>query len=103
MVGGVQRKLGLDAATLRAGRKRLIHVSLTGFGMAGPYAAHPCYDLIAEGYSSVMDLTGPSDAEPQKSAPPPPTCSPAPTPRWRCWPRCTAATPPARAAPSTSR
>ncbi len=26
----------------------------------------PCYDLIAEGYSSVMDLTGPGDAEPQK-------------------------------------
>lgn len=62
----VQRKLGLDAASVRAHRPRLIHVSLTGFGLSGPNAALPCYDLIAEGYSGVMDLTGPQDAEPQK-------------------------------------
>ncbi len=62
----VQKKLGLDAATLRASRPGLIHVSLTGFGLSGPHASLPCYDLIAEGYSGVMDLTGPADAEPQK-------------------------------------
>ena len=63
---GVQKKLGHDAATLRATRPRLIHVSLTGFGLTGRYAGLPCYDLVAEGYSGVMDLTGPADAEPQK-------------------------------------
>jgi crotonobetainyl-CoA:carnitine CoA-transferase CaiB-like acyl-CoA transferase len=62
----VQRKLGLDAATLRAERPDLVHVSLTGFGLDGPNAALPCYDLIAEGYSSVMDLTGPAEGSPQK-------------------------------------
>src|SRR3546814_17883702 len=36
------------------------------FGLTGKNAAMPCYDLIAEGYSSVMDLTGPREAEPQK-------------------------------------
>lgn len=61
-----QRKLGLDAATLRKERPRLIHVSITGFGLTGPRAALPCYDLIAEGYSGVMDLTGPAETEPQK-------------------------------------
>mgnify|MGYP001179585842 CR=1 FL=1 len=65
-LGSVQKKLGLDAETLRASRPGLIHVSLTGFGLSGPRAGLPCYDLIAEGYSGVMDLTGPSDAEPQK-------------------------------------
>ncbi|WP_454914778.1 CaiB/BaiF CoA transferase family protein [Xanthobacter sediminis] len=65
-LASVQKKLGLDAATLRASRPRLIHVSLTGFGLTGPRAGLPCYDLIAEGYSGVMDLTGPAEAEPQK-------------------------------------
>lgn len=62
----VQRKFGLDAQTARATRPGLVHVSLTGFGLDGPYAARPCYDLIAEGYSSVMDLTGPAASAPQK-------------------------------------
>ena len=61
-----QGKLGLDAATLREARPGLIHVSITGFGLSGPRAALPCYDLIAEGYSGVMDLTGPAETEPQK-------------------------------------
>ncbi|TCT06229.1 CaiB/BaiF CoA transferase family protein [Aquabacter spiritensis] len=63
---GVQRKLELDAQSLRAGRPRLIHASLTGFGLSGPNSSLPCYDLIAEGYSGVMDLTGTLDIEPQK-------------------------------------
>lgn len=63
---GAQRKLGFDARSMREKRPRLIHVSLTGFGLSGPNAALPCYDLIAEGYSGVMDLTGPAEAEPQK-------------------------------------
>jgi crotonobetainyl-CoA:carnitine CoA-transferase CaiB-like acyl-CoA transferase len=66
MVPGVQAKLGLDAARLRALNARLIHVSLTGFGLTGTRADSPCYDLIAEGYSSVMDLTGEPDSGPQK-------------------------------------
>lgn len=65
-VGRVQRKLGLDAATLRTLNPRLIHLSLTGFGLRGDRADLPCYDLIAEGYSGVMDLTGESDSQPQK-------------------------------------
>ena len=66
LVGRIQRKLGLDAVTLRALNPRLIHLSLTGFGLHGDRADLPCYDLIAEGYSGVMDLTGEPDAPPQK-------------------------------------
>jgi crotonobetainyl-CoA:carnitine CoA-transferase CaiB-like acyl-CoA transferase len=66
MVDGVQTKLGLDAARLRSINEKLIHVSLTGFGLTGSRADSPCYDLIAEGYSSVMDLTGEPDDGPQK-------------------------------------
>lgn len=62
----VAAKLGVDAASLGAGRKDLIHVSITGFGLDGERANWTCYDLIAEGYSGVMDLTGEADGEPQK-------------------------------------
>jgi len=66
LVGRVQRKLRLDATTLRMINPRLIHLSLTGFGLSGARCDLPCYDLIAEGYSGVMDLTGEEHSGPQK-------------------------------------
>lgn len=66
LVARGQRKLGVDAATLRAINPKLIHLSLTGFGLQGERADMPCYDLIAEGYSGVMDLTGELENGPQK-------------------------------------
>jgi crotonobetainyl-CoA:carnitine CoA-transferase CaiB-like acyl-CoA transferase len=66
LVARAQRKLGLDAATLRKVNPRLVHVSISGFGLQGSRADLPCYDLIAEGYSSVMDLTGEPESAPQK-------------------------------------
>jgi len=65
-VAPVQHKLRLDAASLRSLNPRLIHVSVTGFGLRGERADLPCYDLIAEGYSGVMDLTGEPETPPQK-------------------------------------
>jgi crotonobetainyl-CoA:carnitine CoA-transferase CaiB-like acyl-CoA transferase len=60
------RKLKVDAESLRSLRHELIYVSITGFGFEGERADWTCYDLIAEGYSGVMDLTGASNGEPQK-------------------------------------
>lgn len=62
----VQEKLGIDAASCHAYRPDLIHVSITGFGLNGDRRDLPCYDLIAEGYSGVMDLTGEAEQPPQK-------------------------------------
>ncbi len=66
LVERTQRKLGIDYATLAALKPDLVFVSLTGFGLSGARKNFPCYDLIAEGYSSVMDLTGEADSPPQK-------------------------------------
>lgn len=66
VTGRVQRKLAIDHAALSAANPALIHVSITGFGLAGERAEMPCYDLIAEGYSGVMDMTGEPDGPPQK-------------------------------------
>ncbi|MBL8671056.1 MAG: CoA transferase [Alphaproteobacteria bacterium] len=62
----VLAKLGLAPAQTVGLHERLIHVAITGFGLEGARAERPAYDLIAEGYSSVMDLTGEIDGEPQK-------------------------------------
>lgn len=66
VVPRVQKKLGIDYDTLRAVRPDLIHVSVTGFGATGQRAELPSYDLIAEGYSGIMDITGEPDSPPQK-------------------------------------
>lgn len=62
----VQEKLGVDYNSCRAAREDVIFVSVTGFGLTGARADLPCYDLIAEGYSGVMDLTGTAEGPPQK-------------------------------------
>ena len=62
----VQRKLQVDAAHLHGINPRLIHISLTGFGLEGERSSFSCYDLIAEGYSGVMDMTGEINQDPQK-------------------------------------
>ena len=62
----VQRKLGLDPGAVQGRNPGVVFVSITGFGLDGARADHACYDLIAEGYSGVMDLTGAAGGDPQK-------------------------------------
>ncbi len=62
----VQEKLGTDPERLQALNPGLVVAAVTGFGLTGERRDKPCYDLIAEGYSGVMDLTGEPDAPPQK-------------------------------------
>ena len=62
----VQRKLKLDYDSLSRDQPGLIFVSISGFGLSGERAELTCYDLIAEGYSGVMDLTGEENGAPQK-------------------------------------
>ena len=62
----VQKKLKIDFESLKTLNPQLIHASLTGFGLEGKRSNFPCYDLIAEGYSGVMDMTGEISQDPQK-------------------------------------
>ncbi|RZT94834.1 crotonobetainyl-CoA:carnitine CoA-transferase CaiB-like acyl-CoA transferase [Advenella incenata] len=66
LVESAQRRLGVDYACLSSKFPKLIHASLTGFGLKGARSHLPSYDLIAEGYSGVMDLTGEAENAPQK-------------------------------------
>jgi crotonobetainyl-CoA:carnitine CoA-transferase CaiB-like acyl-CoA transferase len=63
---GVAARLGADYDTLRARNPRLIYASISGFGQTGPYAQRPGFDLIAQGVSGVMSVTGEPGGEPVK-------------------------------------
>ncbi len=62
----VQTKLGLTADAFRTIRPDIIFTAITGFGLSGERRDLTCYDLIAEGHSGVMDLTGAQESPPQK-------------------------------------
>ena len=62
----VQKKLSLDHDAFAAVKPDVVFVSISGFGLTGDRAALTCYDLIAEGYSGIMDLTGEMGGTPQK-------------------------------------
>ena len=66
MTARVQDKLKLSSAELTKRFPRLIHASLTGYGQTGKRKDWACYDLIAEGYSGIMDLTGEAQTDAQK-------------------------------------
>ncbi len=57
-------KLGLDYETLRAINPGLIYCSVSGFGRTGPYAERGGFDLIAQGMSGLMAMTGEGPGRP---------------------------------------
>jgi crotonobetainyl-CoA:carnitine CoA-transferase CaiB-like acyl-CoA transferase len=63
---GVAARLGADYETLRELNPGLVHASVSGFGQTGPYAMRPGYDLIAQGLSGVMSVTGEPGGDPVK-------------------------------------
>ncbi len=55
---GTMEKLGLGYDTLRELNPGLIYCEISGFGRTGPYAEHGGFDLIAQGMSGLMSITG---------------------------------------------
>jgi len=63
---GAIERLGFGYETVRAWNPQLVYCSLSGFGATGPEAGRPGYDLIVQGESGIMDLTGFPDGPPVK-------------------------------------
>ena len=62
--GGTMERLGLGYETLREENPGLIFVSISGFGRTGPYASRGGFDLIAQGMSGIMTITGEGPGRP---------------------------------------
>jgi crotonobetainyl-CoA:carnitine CoA-transferase CaiB-like acyl-CoA transferase len=55
---GVARRLGIDYAALSAINRRLVYVSMSGYGESGPYVNSPGQDLVLQGMSGAMLSAG---------------------------------------------
>jgi len=56
---GTMAQLGLDHPELAAANPRLVYVAASGWGQDGPYAQRPGLDIMAQGMSGLMSITGP--------------------------------------------
>ena len=63
---GTMASLGLGPARLRALFPPLVYVSASGFGQDGPYAQLPGLDIVAQGMSGLMSITGEPGRAPAK-------------------------------------
>lgn len=64
---GTMERFGLGAATLETINPRLVYVSVTGFGQAGPDAGRPGYDTVFQALSGLTSLTGAPGGPPSKA------------------------------------
>ena len=55
---GTMERLGLGYDTLRELNPGLIYASINGFGLEGPMASRPCYDVVAQAMGGMMSMTG---------------------------------------------
>jgi crotonobetainyl-CoA:carnitine CoA-transferase CaiB-like acyl-CoA transferase len=63
---GTLEKFGLQYEDLKKLNPKLIYCAITGFGQTGPDSHRPGYDLIIQGESGIMDITGDPKGPPTK-------------------------------------
>jgi crotonobetainyl-CoA:carnitine CoA-transferase CaiB-like acyl-CoA transferase len=63
---GVTERLDIDYGSLSGINPRLVYCSISGFGQTGPYSHRGGFDLIAQGMSGLMSVTGVPGGEPVK-------------------------------------
>lgn len=61
---GTMNRLGLGYEEMRKHNPGLIYCEVSGFGRTGPYADRGGYDLIAQGMSGLMSITGEGPGRP---------------------------------------
>lgn len=63
---GVTRKLGIDYESVKKINPAIIYASISGFGQTGPYSRKGGFDIIAQGMSGIMRMTGEPGGRPAK-------------------------------------
>ena len=66
---GTLEKYNLGYDDLKQVNPRLIYASISGYGLEGPLASRPAYDIVAQAMSGLMSITGYADAPPVKAGP----------------------------------
>jgi len=63
---GVTKKLGIDYDTVKKINPGIVYASISGFGQTGPYGRKGGFDIIAQGMSGIMRMTGEAGGRPAK-------------------------------------
>lgn len=63
---GVMDRLGIGYADVQKVRPDVLFCSISGFGQTGPYRERPGFDIIAQGVTGFMRMTGYPDGGPAK-------------------------------------
>ena len=63
---GVAERLGIHYEKISKINPRIIYCSISGFGHTGPYRNRPAYDIIIQGMSGIMGVTGEDSRPPVK-------------------------------------
>ncbi|MCQ4313186.1 CoA transferase [Stutzerimonas sp. VN223-3] len=64
---GVTQSLEIDYETIRAINPGIIYCSISGYGQTGPYSNKGGFDLVAQGMSGLMSMTGEPGKRPLKT------------------------------------
>ncbi len=64
---GVMAKFGLDYPSLSADHPGLVYASISGYGQTGPWAGRGGFDLVAQGVTGIMSVTGEAGRPPVKA------------------------------------
>ena len=59
-------KIGLGYEEVKKINPKIIYASISGFGHTGPEKFRPGYDLVVQGMSGIMSLTGTPEDQPWK-------------------------------------
>lgn len=63
---GVVKKLGIDYESVKKVNPSILYASMSGFGQTGPYGHKGGFDIIAQGMSGLMMMTGYPGGRPAK-------------------------------------
>jgi crotonobetainyl-CoA:carnitine CoA-transferase CaiB-like acyl-CoA transferase len=63
---GVVKKLGIDYDAISRINPAVIYASMSGFGQTGPYGKKGGFDIVAQGMSGIMMMTGYPGGRPAK-------------------------------------
>ncbi|MGB1251827.1 MAG: CaiB/BaiF CoA transferase family protein [Candidatus Promineifilaceae bacterium] len=58
---GTMARFGFDYEAVKARKPDIVYCSISGFGQEGPASGLTAYDLIVQGMSGVMSVTGPPE------------------------------------------
>lgn len=63
---GVVKRLGMDYESVSRINPAVVYASMSGFGQTGPYSHRGGFDIIAQGMSGIMMMTGSPGGRPAK-------------------------------------